>query len=362
MTAILSTPLESWHINNGAKMCPFSGWNMPIQYKLGILKEHEFVRSHAGLFDVCHMGEITVQGSQAFEFLNYLCTNDLSKIQDGQCQYTLMCYENGTVVDDLIINQKSKTDYLLVVNASNIQKDFDWMQKQVQNFDVSLVNISDQKGLIALQGPKALSIAQKVFGEPVLSIDRFHHITLEWQNKPVFISRTGYTGEDGFEIMCDADQSNILWESLIQAGGDELRPIGLGARDTLRLEACYSLYGHEINDQINPLEAGLSWVVSLGKSNFIGKESLVTLKEQGIKRQLIGFEMVDPGIARDHALIYSGDQKVGEVTSGSYLPTLKKSMGLALIQKEFVNAELFADIRGKMKRIQKVKKPFFKLT
>lgn len=354
------TPLWSWHKEQGARMCPFSGWDMPIQYKLGILKEHEFVRTHAGLFDVSHMGEFRITGSQAKDFLQHVCTNNLNKITNGGCQYTLLCYENGTVVDDLIINQISDTDFLLVVNAGNIQKDFDWMQKQAQNFDVTLENISDQMALIAIQGPKAQEFVGSVLQQDLSALKRFHHQSFDWAGQSVFVSRTGYTGEDGFEIMVPNEGALNLWNAFIEKGQDEIQAIGLGARDTLRLEACYSLYGHEINDQINAVEAGLSWVVDFEKDDFIGKDALVKVKAEGPHRKLIGFEMAEPGIARDGSQVMADGQEVGHVTSGSFLPTLKKAMGLALVKSSYIQSELAVDVRGKLKKIQKVKRPFYK--
>jgi aminomethyltransferase len=360
MNNLKKTPLHSCHTALKARMVPFGGWDMPVQYT-GVLQEHETVRAKVGLFDVSHMGEFFVRGKDATSFLNRVTTNDIGKMVDGRCQYTLLCYENGTVVDDLIVSRLKDDDYLLVVNASNIDKDFQWLKSQLRG-DVVLTNASDDWVLLAIQGPQAPSVVSTLFGPRCLDVKYYHFIQDQYQNQKVSVSRTGYTGEDGFEVFVPASLGVAAWQEILRAGqGFGIQPIGLAARDTLRLEAAFPLYGHEINDQTLALEAGLGWVVKFDKGDFIGKAALQAAQQAGLKRKLVGFEMVDSAIARDGFAIYDNDQKIGHVTSGTFAPSLKKSIGLALIETNSASVDrtIFLEIRGQKKKAKTVKTPFY---
>lgn len=361
MTELKRTPLYNEQIALKARMVEFAGWEMPVLYA-SVIKEHEAVRNAVGLFDVSHMGEFFISGPKARAFLNRVTTNDVEKLYDGRCQYSLLCYENGTVVDDLIVSQISDDRYLVVVNASNIEKDFSWLTKHNQE-GVDIQNASEEKALLAVQGPSSPAVLQKLFGKDFSDLKYYHFEIINFEGDSVFISRTGYTGEDGFEIMMSPDQSAKYWKKILDRGQSSgIEPVGLAARDTLRLEVGYSLYDHEITDQIIALEAGLGWVVKLSKGEFIGRESLKAIKEQGIKRKIVGFQMVDSGIARDGYKVYEGENEVGFVTSGTHSPSLKKSIGLVLVQKSCsdLDSELWIDVRGKKKKAVVVKTPFYK--
>ncbi len=365
------TPLHSDHLKLKARMVPFGGWDMPVQYS-GLMQEHEAVRTQAGLFDVSHMGEFLVHGVGALAFLQSLLTNDIAKIAVGGCQYTLMCYENGTVVDDLIVSCVAPNFYFLVVNAGNIDKDFDWLKKHKPASGVTLENISDAYSLIALQGPKAEKILDAFFGQSFAALKYYNFQNIgsstafvgEQKLNTTLVSRTGYTGEDGFEILVPNSKASSTWTRLLQVGQNYgLIPAGLGARDTLRLESAYSLYGHEINDSITGLEAKLGWVIKFDKTDFIGKEKLLSEKNAGSTRKIMGFELTENAIARDGYKIFANSgEEVGYVTSGTHSPTLKKSIGLALIRTEVAELgnELKVDVRGKNKTIKLVKAPFYK--
>lgn len=360
------TPLYEEHLKSKGRMVPFAGYEMPVQYE-GLMKEHEAVRNQVGLFDVSHMGEFLIEGKGAGNFLNHLLTNDIEKLYDGRCQYNLMCYENGTVVDDVIVSQLAEDRFLMVVNAANIEKDWQWISQHKPD-DVHLKNISEDFALIAVQGPRSQELMETVLDQSLSELKYYHFQILNGQFESdvfsgAFLSRTGYTGEDGFEILIPNQAAAQLWQDLLEAGQDfGVKPAGLGARDTLRLEATYSLYGHEISDQITGLEAGLGWVIKLNKEEFIGKTALQKEKETGSKRRIKAFEMIDSGIARDHCEVYTvSDQKIGFVTSGTHSPTLKKAIGLVLISAEAeIGEEVFIDIRGKKRRALLVKKPFYK--
>lgn len=355
------TPLFENHKKLGARLVEFGGWEMPVQYK-GVIDEHTTVRKAVGLFDVSHMGELFVTGDNAGRFINHIITNNIERIGDGQCQYTAACYDHGGVVDDLIVYQFNPQKYLIVANASNIDKDFEWLQKN-QKFDVTLENKSDQFSLLALQGPKAEQVLKSLVDLDLTQLKSFSFKETIIKGCATIVSRTGYTGEDGFEIFVGADKAPEIWDLLLNKGGDYgIQPIGLAARDTLRLEASYSLYGHEITENINPLEARLGWVVKLDKTEFIGKKALQEAKDQGLKRQLVGLEMIEPGIPRDGYEIFNQEEKIGVITSGTFSPTLKKGIGLALIQKEFAKegSQLLVQIRHKKQKARVVKLPFYK--
>ncbi len=328
------TPLYSAHLKHTGKIIDFGGWELPVQYE-GIIKEHHMVRQKAGLFDVSHMGEIEVTGVGAEEFIQYLVTNDVKKIQDTQIMYTLMCYPDGGVVDDLLVYKYSPTYYLLVVNAANTDKDFAWIKENVRP-GIEVKNVSDQYAQLALQGPLAQEILQKIVDVDLESIKYFwFKPAVKLAGVECLVSRTGYTGEDGFEIYVNADEALLVWDEIIKAGGENVAPIGLGARDTLRFEAKLPLYGQEIDKDITPLEAGLNFAVKLNTDDFIGKEALVKQKEANPDRVLVEFEMVGKGIARSHYDIEKDGEQIGWVTSGAPSPTLGKSIGLALIKREF---------------------------
>ncbi|NLB88875.1 MAG: glycine cleavage system aminomethyltransferase GcvT [Syntrophomonadaceae bacterium] len=328
------TPLYEAHIRHAGKMIDFGGWELPVQYE-GIIKEHRMVREKAGLFDVSHMGEIEVTGEKAEDFLQYLMTNNVNKIEDNQALYTFMCYPHGGIVDDLLIYKYSTTHYLLVVNAANVEKDFAWIMQNITP-NVEVKNVSEDYAQLALQGPLAQDILQKIADIDLSTIKPFRfNPNVKISGKECLVSRTGYTGEDGFEIYLKPDDALFIWDEIIKAGGENVMPAGLGARDTLRFEAKLPLYGHEIDQDISPLEAGLGFFVKLDKEDFIGKDALIKQKEENPSRALIEFEMVEKGIPRAHYDVQLNGENIGWVTTGAHCPTLNKSMGLALIKREY---------------------------
>lgn len=356
-----NTTLYKMHCKSGGKIIDFGGWSLPVQYT-GILEEHKAVRSAAGLFDVSHMGEIIIKGPDAEKFVQELVTNDAANIEDGQVMYTPMCYHDGGVVDDILVYKFNKEEYLLVVNASNTDKDFQWLMDNIEG-SVEITNVSNQYAQLALQGPKAESILQKLTKASLKEV-KFYHFMPEIDLKGVkaMVSRTGYTGEDGFEIYVSSQDAVELWEILMQCGKPEgLVPVGLGARDTLRFEAALPLYGQELSEDISPLEAGLGMFVKLSKSNFIGKQVLTAQKQNGIPRKLVGIEMVDRGIARSHYPVMKGGENIGFVTSGSFSPSLGKNLGMALLNSEYAleGMEIEVVIRNKLLKAKIVKKPFY---
>jgi len=361
-TTLKRTPLYEQHVALGARLVEFGGWEMPVQYS-SILEEHRAVRTNAGLFDVSHMGEFKVEGPDALAYLQHLVPNDVSRLAINQALYTQICLPNGGTIDDLIIYKLEDSHYMLVVNAANIDKDFAWVEKQARDFQVLLTNQSNNTALLALQGPEAQSILQALT-EVDLSTIRYYHSAPGLVNSiNCIISRTGYTGEDGFELYCASSDVSKLWDMLLAAGKDRgLLPAGLGARDTLRLEASYCLYGHELDEQTNPLEASLGWTVKLNKNEFIGHDALLEVKEQGLKRKLIGIEMVDRGVCRGGYTIYDDDQQIGALTSGAPSPTLNKNIGMGYVEVSYaiVGKPVYVDIRGKRAAAQIVALPFYK--
>jgi aminomethyltransferase len=365
MSNLKRTPLFEVYKEFGAKTIDFGGWELPVQFS-GIKAEHEAVRTRAGLFDVSHMGEIEVKGPNSLSYLQKMMTNDLSKLKTGGAQYTVMCYEHGGTVDDLLVYKLSDDHYLLVVNAANIDKDFRWLQDHTEP-GVIMENLSENMAQLALQGPLAENILQKLTDKnnqlSNIGFFEFHQDVL-LNGKKVLISRTGYTGEDGFEIYCRSDDAVELWRSIIEAGKDEgAIPCGLGSRDTLRFEAALPLYGQELSPEINPLEAGIGFAVKLHKeANFIGKKALQQLKNEGLTRKLAGIEMIDRGIPRHGYAIFKGEEKIGEVTTGTQSPTLKKNIGLALIESKYstLNTEVEVEIRGKRLKALVATIPFYK--
>jgi len=354
------TAFNAIHKSLGAKMVPFAGYEMPIQYE-GIMAEHNKVRNEAGLFDVSHMGEFWVTGEQALDFVEYATTNNVASMEKGQVQYSTMCLEDGGIVDDLLI-YRFVDRFLLVVNASNLEKDWNHLSELVAKFhDVQLTNGSEGIALLALQGPESKNILSKLTTANLDDLEFYHFGIGDVNLQPMIISRTGYTGELGYELYHDPEISEDLWKILMAAGEEYgLAPIGLGARDTLRLEMKFCLYGNDIDETTTPLEARLGWATDLEHSDFLGRDALIAQKKAGLSRFLVAFEMLDRGLPRNKYEIYAGEDKVGIVTSGGQSPTLKKGIGLAYIDKPHhkVNTELSIDIRGRRLAIKVVKPPF----
>lgn len=360
--ALKRTPLYEQHVEAKAKLIDFGGWEMPVQYA-GVIEEHNTVRTKAGLFDVSHMGEIDIQGPEALNLVNHLITNDVNRIADGQILYSPMCYPDGGIVDDLLVYRFNNEHFYLVINASNTDKDFAWMLEQAEGFKAEVKNVSEQTAQLALQGPLAGKILQKLTDTDLSEIKYywFSHGTIA--GVECLISRTGYTGEDGFEFYFAPEHAPTLWRQVLAAGEPEgIEPIGLGARDTLRFEARLPLYGNELGPDITPLEAGLAIFVKLEKAEFIGKEALVRQKEAGLPRKLVGLEMVERGIARSHYPIEKNGEAVGFVTSGSFSPTLNKNIALGLVRADLagLGTELDVLIRNKPVKAKVIPTPFYK--
>ena len=353
------TPLYEAHVRAGARMVEFAGWEMPVQYQ-GILAEHAAVRERAGLFDVSHMGEIVFRGPGALEALQRLFTNDLSRCADGQAQYGCLCRESGGIVDDVVVYRRAADDLLVCVNAANRAKDFDWLRQRAGG--VPVANESDDWAQLALQGPLAAVVLQRLTGTRLSGVGTYRFTVGDVAGIPCLVARTGYTGEDGFELFCAPGESPRLWDALLEAGsGEGLCPCGLGARDSLRLEMTYRLYGADMDDDTTPLEAGLSWVVKLDKGEFVGREALLRQREAGLSRKLVGFALTEPGIARHgHAVLQDG-RPAGVVTSGTRSPTLGTSIGLAYVPPGLTaEGSTFAiDIRGRPVSARVVKTPFY---
>ena len=354
------TPFFEIHKKNNAKIVDFGGFLMPIQFK-GIMEEHKRVRSTAGLFDVTHMGEFEVRGKDALTFLQKVTTNDVSKLETNQVQYSCMCYDDGGIVDDLLV-YRLPTHYLLVVNATNIDKDFKWLEDHI-SADVELKDVSDETALLALQGPDAEKILSQLTDVDLSNL-RFYWSTFgNVAGVGLLFSRTGYTGEDGFELYIKSESGVKLWNALIDAGRKfDIEPIGLGARDSLRLEMKYMLYGNDIDQTTNPLEAGLGWIVKLDKGDFIGKEPIVSMKKNGVKRKLVPFVLKRKGFPRKGYEIHKNNEKVGFVTSGTFSPSLEKGIGLGYVKVDHSQKgqELDIIIRGKSEKAEIIKPPFYK--
>jgi aminomethyltransferase len=360
--SLKSTPLKDEHIALGAKMVDFAGWYMPVEYS-GLRAEHVACRQSVGLFDVSHMGEVRVRGPQALEAVEWLTTNWAGKLQNGQAQYSLLPNETGGLVDDLIVYciERGK-EYLLCVNASNTDKDFAWM-KAHNRYDAEIVNESSSWGQIAVQGPRAMELATRVCGEEVRTIPTFEFRRMDYGNRFVLVARTGYTGEDGVEIFTPAAQTVELWRNLMARGKDlGVTPVGLGARDTLRTEMKYPLYGHEIDDFTNPYAAGLGWVTKPDKKDFVGRDKILAGKEQALHQRLIGFKMLERGIPRQGYKLFTADgsREVGRVTSGTVSPSLSDNIGVGYIARELseTGSACAVEIRGRMVRAEVVPTPF----
>ena len=355
-------PLEHIHIALGAKMVEYAGFNMPVEYS-GVIKEHMAVREKAGLFDVSHMGEFIIEGEEAETLLQYVTTNDISKITIGKAQYNCLPNKKGGIVDDLIFYKLADKKYMAIVNAANIEKDWDWINKN-NNFNTQLTNISDNTALLALQGKNASVILDSLTDSDIKSLKSFHFIkTTVAGCKGVLIAATGYTGAGGYEICCTSDQVENIWNTIIKVGeSNGLLPIGLAARDTLRLEMGYCLYGNDIDDTTSPLEAGLGWITKFGKpSDFISKEFLLNQKESGIQRKLTGIEMLERGIPRHGYEIQNQDnEKIGVVTSGTQSPVLQKGIGMAYlnVNDAFEGNIVYVAIRNRKLKAKVVSFPF----
>ncbi|HTO14193.1 MAG TPA: glycine cleavage system aminomethyltransferase GcvT [Edaphocola sp.] len=359
-----TTPFTEKHIALGAKMAEFAGYNMPISYT-SINEEHKTVRNNAGVFDVSHMGEFKISGPNALAFIQKITSNDASKLTEGKAQYTYFPNENGGIIDDLLVYCiKENEEYWLVVNAANIDKDWDWVVKQ-NTENATVENISDSISQLAIQGPKANEIIQSLTDVELSNLKYYTFTYGTFAGVPdVLISATGYTGSGGVEIYIKNEGNNPekIWDAIFEKGNEKgLKPIGLGARDTLRLEKGFCLYGHELNDQTNPIEAGLGWITKLNKGEFIAKEKIAKAKEDGAKRKLVGFEMIDRGIPRqDYKIMDADGNEIGIVTSGTQSPSLGKAIGIAYLNKEngLEGNEIFISIRDKAIKAQIVKMPF----
>ena len=357
-----NTALVEKHISLGAKMVPFAGFNMPVQYE-GVNVEHETVRNGVGVFDVSHMGEFLLTGPNALALIQKVTTNDASTLTIGRAQYSCLPNGNGGIVDDLIIYKMKEEQYLLVVNASNIEKDWDWISSH-NDFGVEMKNLSDEYSLLAIQGPKAIEAMQSLTSVNLSEIKYYHFEVADFAGiEHVIISATGYTGSGGFEIYCKNSEVEQVWNKVFEAGAPfGIKPIGLAARDTLRLEMGFCLYGNDIDDTTSPLEAGLGWITKFTKE-FVDSEFLKAQKEVGVKRKLVAFEMVDRGIPRhDYRILDAEGNVIGKVTSGTQSPSMKIAIGLGYVKTEFsaLDTEIFIEIREKGVKAKVVKLPFYK--
>jgi len=359
-----NTAITSRHIALGAKMVPFAGFNMPVSYS-GLNEEHLTVRNAVGIFDVSHMGEFMLKGEKALDLIQRVTSNDASKLTDKKIQYTCLPNDKGGIVDDLLVYRWNANEYYLVVNASNIEKDWNWISKH-NTFGVEMKDMSDEMSLFAVQGPKAIKTLQKLTSVDLSKIEyyAFEMGTMAGVNE-VIISNTGYTGAGGFEIYVMNKDAAKMWDAIMEAGKEfGIKPIGLGARDTLRLEMGFCLYGNDIDDTTSPLEAGLGWITKFTK-DFVNSKNLKEQKEKGVSKKLVGFEMIDRGIPRhDYEIMDAGGNKIGKVTSGTQSPSLNKGIGMGYVKTEFskLDSEIFVKIRDKNLKAKVVKIPFLKST
>ncbi len=354
------TPLYDCHVDAGAKMVPFAGYLMPVQYT-DIIEEHMAVRQKAGIFDVSHMGEVMIKGPDALKNINFLLTNDFNGMTDGRVRYSPMCNPAGGVIDDLLIYRMAEDKYLIVVNASNREKDVEWMKEHIFG-QVSLEDISDSIAQVALQGPRSKTILSKLADDACIPEKYYTFLdNCSVAGIKCLISQTGYTGEHGYELYCDAKDADSLWRALLEAGKDEgLIPCGLGARDTLRMEAAMPLYGHEMDDTVSPLETGLDFGVKMQKADFIGKSALAAKGEPKITR--VGLKVTGRGIIREHCLVFIGEEKIGKTTSGTFLPYMNGAYAMALVDKDrsAVGTSVSAEVRGRRVEAEIVPLPFYK--
>ncbi|MBC2318909.1 glycine cleavage system aminomethyltransferase GcvT [Listeria booriae] len=359
LTELKKTPIFPLYEKYGAKTIDFGGWDLPVQFQ-GIKAEHEAVRTNAGLFDVSHMGEVTVKGAGSLDFLQKMLSNDISKLKPGKAQYNIMCYETGGVVDDLVVYMIAENDYLLVVNAANTDKDYEWLAEHATD-DVNVQNVSLEYGQLALQGPNAEVVLAKLTDADLGALGFFGFVdNVEVAGVQALVSRSGYTGEDGFEIYTKAEDAPAVWEAILK---EDVLPIGLGARDTLRFEANLALYGQELSKDISPLEAGVGFAVKLQKeADFLGKKALIAQKEAGLTRKSVGIELIDRGIPRHDYKVFAADKEIGIVTSGTQSPTLGKNLGLALIDIDYTALDSLVEVEVRNKKLQAkvVPTPFYK--
>jgi aminomethyltransferase len=354
--------LNDIHENLGGKMVEFAGYNMPVQYA-GVKVEHQCVRENVGVFDVSHMGEFLLEGEHALQLIQNVCSNDASKLAIGQAQYSCLPNDKGGIVDDLLVYRLGEHKYMLVVNASNIEKDWNWISER-NNLDVAMTNLSDSMSLLAVQGPNATKVLQKLTSEDLSAVKYYRFTTAEFAGKSnVILSATGYTGAGGFEVYFNNEDAEDIWNAIFEAGKEmDIQPIGLAARDTLRLEMGFALYGNDINDETSPLEAGLGWITKFTKP-FTNSEALLKQKEEGVNKKLIGFELTDKGVPRkDYPIVDSEGNEIGIVTSGTMSPSLNKAIGMGYVAKEFAkeDAEIFIQVRKKQIPAKVVKFPFYK--
>ncbi len=357
-----NTALTSVHTNLGAKMVPFAGYNMPVQYE-GINAEHDTVRKSVGVFDVSHMGEFILKGENALDLIQRVCSNDASKLIDGKVQYSCLPNEEGGIVDDLLVYRMDEKSYMLVVNASNIEKDWNWIQKY-NTKNVEMHNISDKTSLLAVQGPKATETLQKLTDINLSEMEYYSFKKGVFAGvENVLVSATGYTGAGGFEVYFENENAEKIWNAIFEAGAEfGIKPIGLGARDTLRLEMGFCLYGNDINDTTSPIEAGLGWITKFSKE-FTNSKKLQAQKEAGVQRKLVGFEMIDRGIPRhDYKIVDTEGIEIGIVTSGTQSPSLQKAIGMGYVKTELAkeNSEIYISIRDQKVKAKIVKYPFYK--
>lgn len=354
---LIKTCLHDRHVKQGALMSPFGGFDMPIQYD-GITQEHNAVRQNVGVFDVSHMGEVRVKGPQAYDFVSHIFVNDVTGAPDGQIFYGMMCYENGGTVDDLLVYKVNDQEYFLVINAANIDKDVAWIKKNAEGFDCTVEDESPKYGEVAIQGPKAEETVEKVLGIPCKDIAFYNFKTFDIEGEEVIVSRTGYTGEDGFEIYGSHDFTVRVWDKLMEAG---VQPCGLGCRDTLRFEVGLPLYGDELADDITPIEASLSMFVKLDKPGFIGKEALAAQKAEGVKRRIVGIELEGTAVPRHGYPVLVDGNKIGEITTGYKSISTGKSVAMAMLDKPYdkLGTEVEVQIRKKTFPGKVVKKRFY---
>jgi len=358
------TPLYAEHQKLGARMIPFGGWDMPVQYT-GIIEEHRAVRNAAGIFDLGHMGQARVSGPDAERFVQSVATNDLNRIPEGLAQYSILCRPSGGTVDDIFV-YRLPNSLFICLNASNTDKDIAWLQEhqRASGMDATVEDVSDRYGMLAVQGPRAIGIAQRLTDTDLSALPRFGVVEATVNGAPTIVGRTGYTGEDGVELYPPIDRVVDLWRKLLAVGTPEgLAPIGLGARDTLRLEAKMALYGHELTEEINPLEAALSWAVAFDKDDFVGRDALLGVKEAGgPARRLVGFKMIGRGIPRADYPVAVNGETVGSVTSGGYAPTLDANIGLALVRRDVagIGKPLDIIIRNQPVAAEQVRTPFYR--
>jgi aminomethyltransferase len=362
------TELYQWHVDNGGRMVPFAGWEMPVQYSSGPVKEHQATREAAGLFDIDHMGQIAVRGPEAEAFVNWIVTYDVTKMELFDAHYALFCYADGGTIDDLFVYRLPDPEvddrhyFFLAINAANREKDVAWVTAHAKGFNVSVTEISDETYMIAFQGPRAPEIMDRLTSADLTRMARFSAVQDQiLGDVPILLGRTGYTGEDGFELFFPAEHAVRVWEAILEEGKDEgVAPIGLAARDSLRFEPCMPLYGHELSPTITPVEARLTFAVSFDKK-FIGRDALLKQKLEKPNRVLVGFELVDRGLAREEYPVLTNGEEIGVVTTGMYSPTTSRYLGMALVLREFskIGTEIEIQIRNKLVKAEIVKRPFY---